>query len=125
MLRSFSFGGTTMAWWEDRIYNGLAKAGGGSLTQRDVERMLAHDITIYADPRRAIEDDLWPGIWALSATLSRQFTGTIYLATGLNKPLPAPGPLSSRCVFTDRPPSCRLTIGLGEAPVVGSDVSLW
>ena len=34
-----------MAWWEDRICNGLAKAGGGSLTQRDIERLLAHDIT--------------------------------------------------------------------------------
>jgi hypothetical protein len=114
-----------MAWWEDRICNGLAKAGGGSLTQPDVERILAHDITIYADSRRATENDLWPGIWALAATLSRQFTGTIYLATGLDKPLPGPGPLSSRCVFTDRPPACRLALGLGQAPVSGSDVSLW
>ncbi len=114
-----------MAWWEDRICNGLAKAGGGSLTQPDIERILAHDITIYADYRRATVDDLWPGIWALAATLSRQFTGTVYLYTGLKKPLPAPGPLSTRCVFTDHPPPCRLSVGLGQAPAPGSDVSLW
>ncbi len=114
-----------MAWWEDRICNGLARAGGGSLTQRDIERILAHDITICADSRRATEDDLWPGIWALAATLSRQFTGTIYLSTGLDKPLPAPGPLSSRCVFTDHPPSCQLVVGLGQTPISSSYVSLW
>lgn len=114
-----------MEWWQDRVANGVAKSGRGLLTETEVKRVLAQDVAIYADPKRATEEDLWPGIWALAATLSRQFMGQIYVVTGLDRPHAAPGSLSSRCVFTDRPPTCRLTVGLGQAASSPSDVTLW
>lgn len=114
-----------MEWWKDRIFNGIAKAAGGLLTKCEVERILTHDVAIYVDPCRAVENDLWPGIWALAATLSRQFTGKIYLSTGLDKALLAPSSLSPRCIFTESPPSCRLAIGLGRPPAPSLGIALW
>lgn len=114
-----------MEWWKDRVFNGLAKAGRGSMTQNDIEQVLAQDVVIYAGRDRVTEGDLWPGVWALAATLSRQFTGRVYIAAGLEGPLAAPGLLSSRCVFTDNPPSCSLAVGLGQAFPRADGVRWW
>ena len=113
-----------MEWWEDRIVNGLAKAGGGYMTREQIQKALAQDIAIYADPARATQDDLWPGIWALAATLSRQFSGYVFISAGLEVPLAVPTSLSSRCIFTASPPSCSLAVGLGQIPPK-SDGMLW
>lgn len=114
-----------MQWWEDRVANGLAKAGGGLKTQEQIESELAQDVIIYADPSRATPDDLWPAVWALAATLSRQFSGRVFVRAGLDGPLDAPGPLSARCFFTQNPPNCRLAVGLGMVPLQSHMVTWW
>jgi hypothetical protein len=114
-----------MEWWEDRVANGLAKAGGGFQTREQIESALAQDVAIYVDPRRATMADLWPAIWALAATLSRQFTGQIFIAAGLRAPLPAPARLPSRCCFIDHPPPCSLVVGLGTIPGQVTNTVWW
>ena len=114
-----------MEWWEDRVANGLAKAGGGYMSREQIQKALEQDVAIYADPARATQDDLWPGIWALAATLSRQFSGHVFISAGLEGPLAAPAPLSSRCIFTDSPPLCSMAVGLGQVPPKADSVLWW
>lgn len=110
-----------MRWYEDRMANGLAKAGGGAYTQEEIQRVLSQDVIIEVDPSRVTLSDLWPATWALAATLSRQFTGTIYIKAGLKGPLPSPASLSGRCL----PPACPLGIGLGTSPEDSSAQTSW
>lgn len=103
--------------YEDRIVNGLLKAGLPANTPGDVERLLDVDVHIVAPESRAVAGDLWPCIWALAAVASRQFLGNIVIRCGLKEPLASPAPLDPRCHFD---PHARLasrpivTIGLGR-----------
>lgn len=102
--------------YENRIVNGLLKAEAVDDPDKAVD-LLARDVEIIADSRRATEDDLWPAIWALAAVLERQFTGNVYINAGLTGPLRQPAQLSPRCIFT---PAVSLrdviTINLGCPP---------
>jgi hypothetical protein len=105
-----------------RVVNGILKADLVSDVS-DAARLLDRSVEIAVNKDRATEDDLWPAIWALSAALERQFTGTISIDAGLNEALPSPAQLSSRCIF-GKNPNPWLTIYLGRSPANTSEIGL-
>lgn len=111
--------------WEDRLINGFVKMFAGRIAPEKIEHSLAQDVVIYAPPDRAIEEDLWPCIWALAATLERQFRGEIFIDVGLDQSLPAPAPLGLRCLFKRAPRKCHVGIGLGVKSEIDSAIQIF
>lgn len=82
----------------DRIINGLLKAGLDLQTPDDLAARLSVDVLIVAPHERA-RTDLWPAIWCLASVLERQLTGRIFIQTGLDEFPDGPIDLSERCVL--------------------------
>lgn len=111
--------------WEDRLINGFVKMFAGKIAPEGIVNSLAQDVVIHAPADRAFEDDLWPCIWALAATLERQFRGEIFIDAGLDQSLPAPAPLGSRCHFKKPPTKCHVGIGLGMKSKIDSPIQIF
>lgn len=101
--------------YENRVINGLLKAQVAALPEQ-AEKMLACDLEIVVPLHRSSSDDLWPAIWALATVLHCQFTGNIYIRSGLLDSLTMPESLGPRCHFVTEPRSSALRIGLGCEP---------
>lgn len=107
--------------YEDRLANGILKAGLAE-SPDEVHALLSRNIEIVVDPLRALQDDLWPCIWALAAVLSRQFFGKIFINCGLRESLKAPAVLASRVSFTSKSIESAVKIAVGRIPAVSRDV---
>jgi len=99
---------------EDRVVNGVLKAGLQANTPAAVQEILDVDVEIVVPEGRAVVGDLWPGVWALAAVTSRQFLGHVVVHGVSNLALPAPAALGPRCVLArEYAPSGRTVISLG------------
>src|ERR1017187_7033024 len=101
--------------YENRVINGLLKAQ-FAVVPEQAEKMLACDVEIVVPLQRSSSDDLWPAIWALATVLHRQFTGSVYIRSGLLDSLTMPELLGPRCYFVTEPRNGALRIGLGCEP---------
>lgn len=100
----------------DRIINGLLKAGLGLRTPGDLAARLGTDVLLVAPPERA-KEDLWPAVWCLASILERQFTGKVFVKAGLKEYPSAPIALGDRCIpVPDSFNYAGLTVALGVAP---------
>lgn len=98
--------------YEHRVINGILKSGLAASTPQEVEALLRRDFELIVDPAR--REELWPCVWALTSVLERQFSGTIFVNAGYNRPLPAPMRLGHRVVFDRLAPAHALTIAVGK-----------
>jgi hypothetical protein len=112
-----------MELWENRVVNGVLKSG-MALDAQEVGRLLASDVEIVADSKRAARD-LWPCIWAVAAALTRQFNGTIFVRAGLAEALPGPSPLGARCRFVNERTDAAIRIGIGMPATDGESGGIW
>lgn len=111
--------------WRSRVINGILKLPDQNRSPEELAMRLAADVLIRVAPTRLHAMDLWPAIWALAASLTRQFRGSIYLHTG-DAPLPpSPSPLGSRFVTTKALPACTVEIAIGLEPATGAPIRLW
>lgn len=111
--------------WEDRVINGVSKTFAGKVPPDDIVESLTQDVLIHAPSYRATETDLWPSIWALAATLERQFRGEIFIDVGLERALPSPAPLGSRCHFGNASRKSHVEIAIGMAPNADAPIQLF
>ncbi|MEQ1802604.1 MAG: hypothetical protein ABL989_11830 [Gammaproteobacteria bacterium] len=107
---------------QHRVANGVLKAMPLQFTPETLRDRLAVDVEIVVDPARA-GLDLWPALWATAAAVARQFSGRVYLRSGLAAAMPAPRPLSARCQWIDRPSNAPVVIGIGVDPCPPHNVS--
>jgi hypothetical protein len=114
-------GGEDVQLYEDRIIAGVIKAGIGQSLE-EVGQLLSRDIEIVVPSKRATEGDLWPCVWALCASLERQFTGNIHVQCGLSAPLDQPAKLSGRCSFGTLPKTVPLRIYIGIRPAASDAI---
>jgi hypothetical protein len=98
--------------YERRLIKGLLQARPSLESGTAAASLLTRDIELISDARR-VDGDLWPCIWALSATLSRQFRGSVYINCGLTTAPAAPVPLPRNCVFGRSRSNGVIRIGVG------------
>jgi hypothetical protein len=113
-----------MELYEHRILNGVLKDVEAVQTPEAAQALLKQDVEVYVEPSRTGQDDLWPCVWALSAALSKQFCGNVFIRSDSCECRTGPPKSSSRIVYSRGSSPARLRIGIG-APPPNDDRALW